>query len=74
MRNSSDWRPLIFEPNRGVTAAADFFKLKVRVIDFDDAVTTEDDVAFGDDENCVPIREKCTATRAGLSLPFAKIF
>ena len=55
-------------------AAADFFKLKVRVIDFYDAVAAEDDVAFGDDENGVPIREKCTATCPGLGLPFAKIF
>jgi hypothetical protein len=38
-RNSSDWRPLIFEPNRAVTAGADFFKLKARVIDLYDAVT-----------------------------------
>jgi len=34
----------------------------------------EDDVAFGDDENRVSIRQKGTATGAGLGLPFAKIF
>lgn len=70
----SDRRPLIFKLGRGMTAAADLLKLKVRVIDFYDAVAAEDDVAFGDDENRVSIRQKGTATGAGLGLPFAKIF
>ena len=56
-----------------MTAAADFFKLKIRVIDFYDAVAAEDDVVFCHDVNCVSIGDKCTATRAGSSLPEAEI-